>query len=81
MSTTGETTTCIDCGLDITYQDTGYFPWRAIDGTEMCAGHVQGNVRWPHQATPHAALEIFAAFQQRTGTPAAHWRQAPQSQS
>jgi hypothetical protein len=79
MSIKGETTTCTTCGLDLVYNDTGYWPWRAIDGTEMCAGHAAANVRWPHEATPQDTQEIFAAFRQRTGRRAAHQR--PEAES
>jgi len=70
-----ETATCGDCGLTIQYVDESYWPWRGIDGSDMC--HTQtapggGSVRWPHRTTMAEAEAVFDAFEKRTGQKAKH---------
>jgi hypothetical protein len=70
-----ETATCGDCGLTVQYMDDGYWPWRGIDGNDMCRTQVTdtGNeVRFPHRISHAEAQEIFAAYKARTGREARH---------
>jgi hypothetical protein len=70
-----ETATCGDCGLTVQYNDSGYWPWRGIDGNDMCRTQksLGGNeVRWPHRISHAEAEEIFAAYEARTGKKASH---------
>ena len=66
-----ETATCIDCGLDVTYNDEGFWPWRGIDGSDTCTA-----ARSPlfncHRTTRNDAEDIFAAFTVRTKRRARH---------
>jgi hypothetical protein len=70
-----ETATCGDCGLDVTYNDPGYWPWRGIDGNDMCRSQrtdTGNEVRFPHRVSNAEAQEIFAAYEARTGRKASH---------
>lgn len=72
---TNETATCIDCGLDVVYNDPGFWPWRGIDGSDICRTQISdmgGEVRAPHRVHRTTAEEIFAAFTERTGQLARH---------
>jgi hypothetical protein len=75
VSITSETVTCGDCGLDVVYNQEGYWPWRGIDGNDMC--HTQktetgAEVRWPHRVSQQDAEAVFDAYEKRTGQKAKH---------
>jgi hypothetical protein len=59
----------------VQYVNDGYWPWRGIDGNDMCRTEktVLGNeVRSPHRISNAEAQEIFAVYEARTGKKANH---------
>ncbi len=66
------TATCRDCGLDVTYNDHGFWPWRAIDGSDTC--REKQKAPWGHRVPRDEAELIYAEFQAQTGRLALHAR-------
>jgi hypothetical protein len=69
---------CVDCGIEVRYEDANYWPFIGADGSALCpmdAGGgnvVAGGARWGHRVDRDSADAAFDAFEAATGQRARH---------
>lgn len=62
---------CRDCGIEVTYNDEGMWPWLGVDGSDTCPLH-EGEVYNCHFVTREEADAAFVEHRTRTGQVARH---------